>query len=328
MKISVAMCTYNGAKFIVEQINSILGQTYPVDEIIICDDGSSDSTLSLLKQILNQSNVNFKVHQNKASLGVIKNFNQCYAMCNGDIIFSCDQDDIWQLNKVEKIMCEFQDSTINLVATNALLIDEKGDSLNNTLRNAVGFAVASSNEMWIDSLLQWFCVTGATMAFRKSFYKEVFYESEFWLHDGWLAMFAALRNSMRYLDDTLTKYRIHTNNACGLGMFKVIPTALKKPYFFEDFAYQRMVLFNEVNEFIVKNKVRCEKENLEKLHECILFWKVRASIKSQTYKQCKEMRKEFKINKAYMKYTKEKAYYWLDLYFWLVYKLRPRKNRG
>src|SRR6476659_477323 len=101
MKISVALCTYNGERFLNEQLESILAQTFPVTEIIVCDDGSTDDTSTMLQQFERRYFNLFKIYVNAENLGVIKNFEKAISLCAGDIIFLADQDDIWEINKVE-----------------------------------------------------------------------------------------------------------------------------------------------------------------------------------------------------------------------------------
>lgn len=92
--ISVAMTTFNGEKYIEKQIESIIHQSLPVDEIIVCDDGSTDHTVELLKKY------DVTLIQNFQNLGYKLNFKQAMEKCNGDYIFLCDQDDIWEKDKV------------------------------------------------------------------------------------------------------------------------------------------------------------------------------------------------------------------------------------
>ena len=103
------MCTYNGERFIEKQIKSILEQSKAVDEIIICDDGSKDQTLAIAEKLLAESTVAYRIERNEEALGVVRNFQKAYQLCGGDLIFSCDQDDIWhedKLETIEKIMTE------------------------------------------------------------------------------------------------------------------------------------------------------------------------------------------------------------------------------
>lgn len=108
MKISVALCTYNGEKFLSAQLDSILRQTVAVDEIWVFDDASTDHTAEILERFRLQHPALFRVHINSSNIGFVKNFEQALLRCTGDIIFLCDQDDLWHEDKIEKMLGFFQ----------------------------------------------------------------------------------------------------------------------------------------------------------------------------------------------------------------------------
>ena len=95
MKISIAFIVYNGAKYMHMQIDSILAQTHKVDEIIVCDDGSSDNTIEVLEEYKNMHPNLFFIHYNTQNLGPTKNIEKAIQACTGDIILLADQDDFW-----------------------------------------------------------------------------------------------------------------------------------------------------------------------------------------------------------------------------------------
>lgn len=100
MKLSVALCTYNGESFLQQQLDSILQQELSVDEIVICDDGSTDRTISIIESYKQRYHYpTFILEQNKKNKGVRKNFEYAISLCSGDIIFLSDQDDVWQCEK-------------------------------------------------------------------------------------------------------------------------------------------------------------------------------------------------------------------------------------
>lgn len=103
MKISVALATYNGEKYILEQLDSILCQTQEVDEVIICDDRSRDETVHLIENFITQHSLSqkWKLFVNEQNLGYGENFKKAAYLCSGDVVFFCDQDDIWVKNRVE-----------------------------------------------------------------------------------------------------------------------------------------------------------------------------------------------------------------------------------
>ena len=119
--ISVAMTTFNGEKYIEKQIESILNQSLSVDEIIICDDGSTDNTIELMKKY------NVQIIQNKKNLGYKLNFKKAMEKCKGDYIFLCDQDDIWKKDKVKEMISIMEKNrNIHVLASSFEYIDENG----------------------------------------------------------------------------------------------------------------------------------------------------------------------------------------------------------
>ena len=103
MKLSVAVCTFNGEKYISEQLNSIINQTLAVNEIIICDDQSSDSTIEIINSFIEKYPTLIKLYQNKINLNVNKNFEKAITLSTGDYIFLSDQDDVWEKNSQNEL---------------------------------------------------------------------------------------------------------------------------------------------------------------------------------------------------------------------------------
>src|SRR6266542_888200 len=110
MKISVAIGTYNGEKFLNVQLESILQQTIPVHEIIVCDDHSGDDTINILREFEVSYPSLLKIFANEKNLGVVKNFEKAISLCTGNIIFLADQDDVWNNNKVESVLNFFRNN--------------------------------------------------------------------------------------------------------------------------------------------------------------------------------------------------------------------------
>lgn len=344
MKTSVAICTYNGEKYIAEQLNSIIHQTRKVDEIIVCDDRSSDNTVSIAEEILSKSGIDYKVIVNEETLRVVRNFEKAFSLCSGDVIFSSDQDDIWKPNKVERIMYYFESNeNLNMVATNADLIDGENNIMNLNLRESVVFDVKHEEYDMLDNLLNRCCITGATMAIKKSFSDTYFKVSKYLLHDGWLALIAAATDSLLYLDENLISYRLHGNNVCGVGdvdilksgtnekLFKKRNQLLRKkvltaPFYYEDLAKQKSETFEEIDlELSSINNIN--EKNIKKIIDCVDFWNGRKYIKEMNFSDMCKMRKEYKISNRYEKYTENKKMYYADLYFWLVYHIVKRKKK-
>jgi len=223
--ISVALCTYNGEKYILPQLESIAQQTLLPNEVVICDDGSTDETINIIERFRISSLLNIRLYRNKQNLGSTKNFEKALSLCNGDIIFLCDQDDIWLPEKVEKSITFFnQKPGVDVVFTDGHVINEKKEIVD-TLWNRIRFR-KHEQELWkrgkaFEQLMQYQNrATGATMAFRKSFIKFLlpFEEMSFWIHDGIITLKAALQNTLSFIDEKLILYREHQQQQMGLKL--------------------------------------------------------------------------------------------------------------
>lgn len=221
MKTSVALCTYNGEKFLREQLDSILNQTKAVDEIVVCDDGSTDSTLQILEEYYQKNPDIFRIFKNEINLRSVKNFEKAISLCENEIIFLCDQDDFWIENKVETITNFFQKNpTINVVATNGFGIDDAGNLLEvHSLWDIPRFFQEENIEIDYFKIIAFAgnIATGASMALRKKFVKDVipFPVIEEFHHDEWIALNAASNQSFEFLQEKLFKYRIHSQQQVG-----------------------------------------------------------------------------------------------------------------
>ena len=222
MKTSVAMCTYNGAKYIREQLDSILNQSHPVDEIVICDDGSIDATIDIIKQVIDTTSTSIKLYKNKENLGFFKNFLQAISLCTGDIIFLSDQDDLWRDDKVEKI-CDWFNTyeKKDVVFTDAKLIDEYDYEFTKDTLWKGGFGKRMQRYFDNGYGLEIFAITnratGATMAFRKSFIEgKELSAYNLPLHDYIIVLLAVSENKCGYIKETLTSYRIHKGQTIGV----------------------------------------------------------------------------------------------------------------
>ena len=220
MKTSVALCTFNGEKYLRKQLDSILEQTVAVDEIVVCDDLSTDATLSILNQYKETFPNIFKIHANEKNLRSVKNFEKAISLCENEIVFLCDQDDMWIPEKVEVILNQFKISPeLQVIATNAFIINDDEDMLNvSTI-----YDIPSKTTKEMKKILffhQNFC-TGATMAVRKEFADDLmpFPPENLYHHDEWIALKASLKNQLLFLNDRLIKYRIHQNQLVGGVIF-------------------------------------------------------------------------------------------------------------
>lgn len=219
--ISVAMCTYNGERFLAPQLASILRQTRLPDELVVCDDRSTDTTVDLLRTFASAAPFPVRVVLNERNLGSTRNFEQAIAACRGSLIALSDQDDVWHAQRLERSQQELmQHPEAGLVFSNADVIDDQGKPLPFSLWENFAF-----DQKALDALqsgdLQPFTkrtyVTGATVMFRAAFASVCFPTQQHWLHDGWLAMLIAAMSSIRAIDERLIAYRFHSSQQVGLG---------------------------------------------------------------------------------------------------------------
>ena len=242
MTTSVALCTYNGALYIQEQLESILNQTMPVDEIVVCDDGSTDDTLQIINELRQITTTNIQIYKNEEKLGVSNNFQKAINLCQGDIIFLSDHDDIWMPQKVEIISKYFNEHpNIEAVFSNALLIEADGkksrllpgDLWDYTFRPI--YRRMFNNGLQLECFLEGDIATGATMAIRNTFKTALCPSIETTLHDYSIAMMAVKDGKLEYVDNVLTKYRIHSSQTCSISKQSPFYSIYEQIYLIDSF---------------------------------------------------------------------------------------------
>jgi len=216
------MCTYNGAAYLPEQLESIAAQTRLPDELVVCDDRSTDGrTREIVEAFARKSPFQVRLSVNRKTQGSRRNFEQAIRRCGGDIIFLCDQDDVWDQTKLARIEETFLSAPeIGLVFTNAKVVDEDLQTLSN-LSDAFSEKIPAGEPAWIfQSLLPGNLVTGATLAFRSSLRRLVLPipGDTILQHDGWIALIIAAIAPVIFLKEPLIKYRQHGEQQIGVSI--------------------------------------------------------------------------------------------------------------
>jgi glycosyltransferase involved in cell wall biosynthesis len=222
-KISVCMATYNGEKYIKQQLFSIINQLpNSYDEILISDNSSSDDTILRIQEI---DDNRIKIYNSNAR-NVIFNFENSISKATGDYIFLADQDDIWSKDKIKIILPELEENL--LVFSNFILFnDDKNIDKENTL-----FDKGTNQSGFIKNFVK-NRFTGATMAFKKELLDYAMpFPKSIPMHDIWLGLLAEYYGKVKYIDIPLLYYRKHTNNLSetGLKSSKKITEKLKTRY--------------------------------------------------------------------------------------------------
>ncbi|MFD1411454.1 glycosyltransferase family 2 protein [Lapidilactobacillus gannanensis] len=211
--ISVCMATYNGANSVKRQLDSILEQLPSGSEIVIVDDGSTDTTLEITTNLQGTSTIDIRVFVNKTNMGPIKSFEKALSFARGDYIFLSDQDDIWLSNKVSEVMQAFHQGA-DLVVHDGIVVD--GDlkvidqSWNHYNHNEL-------NQGIVNNILR-NGYTGAMMAISKSLvHLALPFPNDIPMHDQWLFAVAKLNKlKVTIIDEPLMQYVRHGNNVTGM----------------------------------------------------------------------------------------------------------------
>jgi len=219
MKISIALCTYNGEKYIREQLKSLEEQTLKADEIIVCDDNSSDNTADILNEYIDK--LNMKLIVNKENLGVTKNFEQAVSLCEGDIIFLCDQDDVWHKDKIKIMSEKMIEEKTGICCCDGIVCDENLKEIRSyTLWNTSGLSRIDLNSFSPYNLINNYCFTGMALCFRKNFTKYFMPLSENAVHDEWIAFIISCFSKVSFVNQKLVFYRQHSDQQIGINSIK------------------------------------------------------------------------------------------------------------
>lgn len=220
LRLSVALCTYNGAGYLPDQLASIAAQDRLPDELVVTDDGSTDATVNVLETFAATAPFPVRVTQNPANLGFAQNFARAISLCEGDLIAMCDQDDVWKpakLRAAEELLAG--DPGVGLVCSDAELVDAGLRPTGGTLFGRLGLKPEErdllAGDRGIAVLLNRNVAMGASTTFRSRFREPILPVPPGWHHDWWVAFVVALQAGVAIVDERLLSYRQHGANALG-----------------------------------------------------------------------------------------------------------------
>ena len=204
--VSVAMAAYNGSNYIGEQIKTILPQLKEEDELIISLDPSSDDTERIIQEI-SKTDRRIKLIHGKGQ-GLVRNFDNAIKHCKNDIIFLSDQDDLWNINKVDCVLKAFQNPAVNVVVHDAMVINEKKECMYTSFFNIRGCGKGIIKNIVKNSYI------GCCMAFRKDIKKYILpFPVNIPMHDQWIGLIGEITGRNMFVQKTLISYRRHKDNA-------------------------------------------------------------------------------------------------------------------
>jgi len=205
MKISIALATYNGAKYLQDQLDSYLAQERMPDELVVCDDVSNDDTIVILEAFQKVAPFEVRIIKNEINLGYTKNFEKALSLCTGDVVFFSDQDDVWLPHKISTIVKNFNDNP------NISVIIHDGELTNEDL-NPTG--LTKLGQILSGGYTEKDFVTGTLSAIRRDACNIAlpFPDGISGGHDGWVHTIARMVDRRMVIRDVLQKLRRHSNN--------------------------------------------------------------------------------------------------------------------
>ena len=218
---SVALCTYNGERFLSQQLASLAAQNVLPDELVVCDDASTDASMRVVEDFAKDAPFSVRLFRNPKNLGYIKNFEQAIGLCSKEIIFLCDQDDVWEKKKIESVLKIFDtEEAVGMVLHGFQKIDSYGApyiepeekfGVKKLSVNQLDEAFRSSSiEVFLVPSSRAWC--GCMTAFRQKFNKNIIPIYPGKGHDDWILKVIAPLSEVRFLSEQLIRYRIHEGN--------------------------------------------------------------------------------------------------------------------
>jgi len=252
-KVSVVMATYNGEKYLREQLDSILAQTYSVYEIVIQDDCSDDSTVDIIREYIARHN-NIRLSVNTSNIGVNENFRLATMRATGDLICFADQDDVWLPEKVER--------QVAAIGDNAMCFSYHWQGYDMEHAVIVKYKCAPERQMFN-------AVVGHSMILKRSFIqdKESWFECGY--YDQWISAYAHLRGGVVAVEEPLNFHRSHEGQASSSPKSRQFSQLY--PYLCGAFKYRKLQKNIEFVTFYTRLKTASEGVNTLVNHICTLL---------------------------------------------------------
>jgi glycosyltransferase involved in cell wall biosynthesis len=217
------------ANFVEEQLDSIARQTRLPDELIVCDDGSQDRSMDILRAFAARAPFQVTIIQNERRLGCNRNFEKAISLCRGDIIFLSDHDDVWRPHKIKLLLDLMEDSSVGAAFGNAAVVAADLTPLGFTLWDTCNFNSERRNRFaagqQFSELIANNVMQGAAAAFRSSFRSSIMPIPMEWQHDYWIALIVSALSRIQFTEEAVLDYRQHGTNLLGAGT----PVRIKPP---------------------------------------------------------------------------------------------------
>jgi glycosyltransferase involved in cell wall biosynthesis len=206
LPISVALATFNGEKYLPEQLDSLAQQSQKPAELVVCDDRSTDATIAILRDFARTAPFPVRIFENPEHLYFKANFMKAASLCSAPIVAFCDQDDIWLADKIEALSEAFKSDCLAVSHDLSVFYNDNRPPIpsyfDHLARNGIPFAIN---------------VKGCSLAFRREFIEIFGWPSReaIWAHDIWISLISTMMGKRKYLHRPLIRHRIHQNNVDG-----------------------------------------------------------------------------------------------------------------
>jgi glycosyltransferase involved in cell wall biosynthesis len=227
LRVSIAMTTFNGGPFVAPQLESFVAQHRRPDQLVVCDDGSSDGTDAVVESFAARAPFDVRFERNPTRLETTPNFEKAVSLCDGDIVFFSDQDDVWMPDKIETVVSLFQEHPeTGAIFSNGRVVDEELRQLGYDLWDSLWFDAAERSKVHsgraVEVFVKHVVAAGTTLAFR-GLYRELIlpFPDLHDCHDAWVSFLITAVSGVRIVDRTLIDYRLHGANQFGLRKFNL-----------------------------------------------------------------------------------------------------------
>lgn len=218
MTVSVCMGTYNGELYIEQQLNTILHQTKTPEEVILCDDGSTDRTVEIIQRFIAENGLEgkWKLYQNTVNKGYPSNFYYACSLCNEEMVFLADQDDVWEKDKIEQMCHAMEENPLSKsICCKFDLVDEEGHEIHSAMNPTKTYGTGEVRNVTIEEIFYKCEWPGMTMAYRREWY-ECWIKGDYSIpHDFLIAAKAAEEGGFLQMDAILAHHRRHDHNVGG-----------------------------------------------------------------------------------------------------------------
>ena len=295
-RIDILLATYNGEKYLRDQIDSILNQTYADFNLIISDDASTDDTVKILEEYKKKDS-RITVYNQEENIGSTNNFEFLLTKVQNDYYMLSDQDDIWEKEKIEKSVKKIKETNADLVFSDLAVVDENLNIINESFCKLKNIYSKIKKDVNYEALYLNNYVTGCTILSKKEYINKILpipKDVKYLIHDYWIAIVVSQNGKLEFIDEPLVKYRQHGNNQVGTAQRTEKMNSIEDiRNLFLEVKIEHFNVFNQKRELFSESKQELNKKALE-------YYKRLKSVKNINFKDLSIFNKLYKYeNKKY-----------------------------